>query len=69
MTSLIKNPPNLRAAERRQALAWMHYASEFWSLSADAGQERKKAGGGQRNPLKRLKMDKGIKGDQSLFLG
>jgi hypothetical protein len=24
----------------------MHYASEFWSLSADAGQERKKAGGG-----------------------
>jgi hypothetical protein len=68
MTSLIKNPPNLRAAERRQALAWMHYASEFWSLSADAGQERKRRGG-QRNPLKRLKMDKGIKGDQSLFLG
>jgi len=31
--------------------------------------KKEKGGGGQRNPLKRLKMDKGIKGDQSLFLG
>jgi hypothetical protein len=29
---------------------------------------KKKALGGQRNPLKRLKMDKGIQGNQSLFL-
>jgi hypothetical protein len=37
----------------------------YWPTMAG----KEKSPGGQRNPLKRLKMDKGIKGNQSLFLG
>ena len=65
MSSLIKNPQTSGPPNGVRPSPWMHYAYEFWFLSADAGQERKKAGG-QRNPLKRLKMDKGIQGNQSL---
>jgi hypothetical protein len=68
MTAPIKR---LRTARATNAAGWptTRFSRRLNVLNCPTMAKKKKGSGGQRNPLKRLKMDKGIKGNQSLFLG